>query len=87
MAPPKKSQSKPAGKQKVSGGSSGGMHKFAGAGPQAPGVSAATQHPGKGGGFAKAGPSGKMTGNMTVQTQKPGVSQQNNSIGRSSYAK
>jgi len=49
-----------AGKFKVGGGKSGGMHDFGGAGAQKPGVSAVTSNKGKGAPFAKGGPSGKM---------------------------
>ena len=60
MAPTKKSSSKPAGKFKIQPGGSGKMHKFSGAGPQKPGVSATTKHSGKGAEFPAGGPSGKM---------------------------
>lgn len=87
MVTTKKSSSKPAGKQKIQAGGSGKMHKFAGAGPQKPGVSGTTEHKGKGAPFAKGGPSGKMTGNMKVGQQKPGVSSVTNSQSKTSYAK
>jgi hypothetical protein len=76
MAPTKKSSSKPAGKFKVQAGGSGKMHKFSGLGPQAAGVSAVTQHPGKGAAFAKGGPSGKMQKFSPVKAQKSGRSSQ-----------
>jgi hypothetical protein len=72
----KKSTSKPAGKQAVKGGPSGKMHKFAGATPQQPGVSATSTSSGKGGEFAKGGGSGKMHGFSPVKPQKPGRSSQ-----------
>ncbi len=49
-----------AGKFKVDGGKSGGMHTFGGAGAQKPGVSATTSNKGKGKPFPTGGPSGKM---------------------------
>jgi hypothetical protein len=60
MAASKSSKSKPAGKQKIQAGGSGKMHAFSGAGPQASAVTGVTKHAGKGGQFAKGGPSGKM---------------------------
>jgi hypothetical protein len=66
----KKSSSKSAGKFKVSGGKSGGMHNFAGASAQKPGVSATTSTKGKGAPFAKGGPSGKMHGFEGVKPVK-----------------
>lgn len=76
MAAGKKASSKPAGKQKIQAGPSGKMHKFSGAGPQASGGSAVTQHSGKGAQFAKGGPSGKMHGFSPVKAQKSGRSSQ-----------
>jgi hypothetical protein len=78
-------QSKSAGPQAVKGGPSGGMHKFKGVGPQAPGGSAVAAGD-TGGKFAKAGPSGKMQKFTPVKPQKPGVSSVTNS-GGGSYAK
>lgn len=76
MAAGKKASSKPAGKQKIQAGGSGKMHKFSGAGPQAAGGSAVTQHKGKGASFAAGGPSGKMHGFVAVKPQKAGRSSQ-----------
>jgi hypothetical protein len=76
MAASKKSSSKSAGKQKIQAGGSNKMHKFAGAGAQAPGVTAVTQHSGKGASYAKGGPSGKMQGFSPVKPQKAGRSSQ-----------
>lgn len=56
----KSAKSLPAEKFKVSGGKSGGMHDFAGATAQKPGVTATTSSKGKGAPFPKGGPSGKM---------------------------
>jgi hypothetical protein len=76
MAPTKKSSSKPAGKQAIKGGPSGGMHKFSGAAQQKPGISSNTNPTGKGGAFAKGGPSGKMHGFSPVKAQKSGRTSQ-----------
>lgn len=86
MAKNKTASSKPAGKQKIQAGPSGKMHKFGGAGPQAPGVTATSSHPGVGGKFVKAGPSGKMQKFSPVKPQKPGQSAQQ-SAGGKGYAK
>ena len=59
MATTKKSSSKSAGKFKVSGGKSSGMHNFEGVGAQKPGVSGVSKS-GTSGKFPKGGPSGKM---------------------------
>jgi len=82
----KKSSSKPAGKMAIQAGPSGQMHSFAGAGPQAEGRTAVTQHKGKGGTGPTAGPSGKMAKFTAVKTQKPGGTAVTNS-GGGSYAK
>ncbi len=82
----KTTTSKPAGKQKIQAGGSGKMHKFAGATPQQPGVTATSTSSGKGAPFAKGGPSGKMQKFTPVKPQKPGVSAVTNS-GGGSYAK
>lgn len=74
MAKGKTASSKPAGKQKIQAGGSGKMHKFSGAGPQKSGVTATTQHKGKGAAFVKAGPSGKMKKFTPVKAQKSGIS-------------
>lgn len=71
MAANKSTKSKPAGKQKIQAGGKGKMHKFAGAGAQAPGGSAVTQHAGKGAQFAKGGPGGKMQKFSPVKAVKP----------------
>ena len=60
MATTKKSTNKPAGAFAVKGGKSKGMHTFAGAGAQKPGVTATTSNKGKGKPFPTGGPSGKM---------------------------
>lgn len=89
MAPNVKSaKQKPAGGQKAQAGPSNKMQKFSGSAPQkADSTAQQSAVRGKGAPFAKGGPSGKMTGNMTVKAQKPGTSAQSNTIGRSSYAK
>lgn len=71
MAPSKKSSSKPAGKQKIQAGPSGKMHKFSGAGAQAPDKTAVTKHSGKGAAFPQGGPSGKMQKFTGVKAVKP----------------
>lgn len=70
----KSATSKPAGKQKVSGGS-GHMEPFKGASPQKPGVTARTNSTGKGAPFAKGG-GGSMHGFSPVKAQKSGRSSQ-----------
>ena len=86
MAKGKTSTKKPAGKQAVQAGPSGGMHKFAGAGTQQPGGTAQANHPGVGAKFASGGPSGKMQKFTPVKPQRPGVTQNTNS-GGGGYAK
>jgi hypothetical protein len=76
MALSKKGSNKPAGKQAVKGGSSSGMHKFAGAAQQKPGGSAVTEVKGKGDQYAKGGSSGGMHGFSPVKPQKAGRSGQ-----------
>jgi len=76
MAPTKKSSSKPAGKFAIQPGPSGKMHKFGGATPQKPGVTATSNSAGKGAPFAKGGGSGKMHGFTPVKPQKSGRSSQ-----------
>jgi hypothetical protein len=66
----KTSKSKPAGKQKIQAGGSGKMHKFSGAGPQAPDKTAVTTHSGKGAAFPSGGPSGKMQKFTPVKAAK-----------------
>lgn len=81
----KKFSSKPS--EKVSGGPSGKMQKFSGAGPQASGGTATTKHSGKGAPFPQGGPSGKMHGFSPVKPQKPGVTETSSGSNRSGYAK
>lgn len=71
MATTKSSKAKPAGKQKIQAGPAGKMHKLAGAGAQAPGGTAVTQHAGKGAAFPSGGPSGKMQKFTPVKAAKP----------------
>lgn len=79
----KSSTKKSASKQAIQAGPSGGMHKFSGAGAQASGRTAVTQHSGKGAQFAAGGPSGKMQKFTPVKAQKAGIS----SVTNSGYAK
>jgi hypothetical protein len=72
----KKATAKSPSGQKVSGGGSGKMHSFAGAGPQKPGVTATTEHKGKGAQFVQPGPSGKMHSFKGTAPQKSGRSGQ-----------
>ena len=76
MAKGKTASSKSASAQKINAGGSGKMHKFSGAGPQAPGVTATTERKGKGAKFVKAGSAGKMQKFSPVTAQKSGRSGQ-----------
>lgn len=87
MAKNKSSTAKSPSAQKIQAGPSGKMHKFGGAGKQAPGGSSVTPHAGKGASFVEPGPSNQMQKFTPVKLQKSGVSQVTNSGGRSSYAK
>lgn len=67
-----KTTSKSASKQKVSGGSKGGMHNFEGVGAQKPGGTGVSKGS-TSGKFAKGGPKGGMHKFKGVGAQAPGV--------------